>query len=124
MEKADYWSVARTLAQREAFASERLKEQGFEVFLPLLSPKGGKGATTPMFINYLFVRIVDGRWRAVDRTFGVMKLVRFGDAPGRVPDREIDGLRARADANGVIRLPPPPSGARRVYAKGEKSAVA
>jgi hypothetical protein len=50
-----YWSVARYLPRRESFAAERLKEAAFEVFLPLIP--AGRSATTPMFINYLFVNL-------------------------------------------------------------------
>ena len=66
-----FWSVARTLPQREAFAAERLIEGGFEVFLPKVKTKR---AAEPLFHNYLFVKIVD-RWRAIDRTLGILRLV-------------------------------------------------
>jgi transcriptional antiterminator RfaH len=109
-----FWSVARTLNQREAFAAERLKESGFDTLLPRIH----KGKTiTPLFSGYLFVAIVE-QWRAIDRTLGVLKLVRFGDAPSRVPDREIEALRARMGSDGIIKLPPPPEARKRLYTKG------
>jgi transcriptional antiterminator RfaH len=113
-----FWSTARTLCHREAFACERLTANGFETFLPMIH--AGPKRVAPLFAGYIFVLIHD-QWRAVDRTLGVLKLVRFGDCPARVPDREIDELRARMDpSTGVVRLPPPPSPKRRAFAKGDK----
>ena len=47
-----------------------------------------------------------------------LALVKAGDFPCRIPDHEIAALKARADASGIIQLPPPPS--QRRFAKGEK----
>jgi transcriptional antiterminator RfaH len=110
------WSVARTQPMREAFAAARLEERGFEIFAPRVETKR---SVAPLFPSYLFVLIIDG-WRAVDCTPGILKLIRFGDCPAKVPDVEIEALKARADKIGVIRLPPPPPPKpRRVFKKGE-----
>jgi transcriptional antiterminator RfaH len=111
------WSVARTQSQREAFAVDRLQERGFTVFAPKVETRR---SVVYLFSNYLFVFIVD-RWHAVDSTPGVLKLIRFGDCPARVPDAEIASLLGRVDKTGVIRLPPPPPAApKRVFAKGAR----
>jgi len=102
-----FWGVVRSLPQREKFASERLVDGGFEVFLPLVQTKR---ASQPLFSGYLFCRIVD-RWRAINSTLGVLCLVRVGDCPARCPDHEIDSLKAMIDGHGYIKLPealPPP----------------
>jgi transcription antitermination factor NusG len=57
-------------------------------------------------------------------THGGAMRVRVGDCP-RMPDREIEALKARADASGIIRLPPPPPPppppkSQRRFVKGEK----
>jgi transcription antitermination factor NusG len=66
------------------------------------------------------VRIVE-QWRSINTTLGVLCLVRVGDCPARCPDNEVEALRSRMDATGVIRLPPPPAPkARHVFAKGER----
>jgi transcriptional antiterminator RfaH len=113
-----FWSVARTLPHREAFAAERLRmDHGFEVFLPLIQTKR---TSAPLFSSYLFVLIVD-RWRTIDRTLGVLSLVKFGDAPARCPDAEIASLRAMIDGHGFVRLPEaPPPPLRRKIAIGAK----
>src|SRR5580704_10508080 len=109
-----YWSVARTLPQREAFAAERLEEAGYEVFLPRIKTRR---ASEPLFHNYVFVKIID-QWRAVDRTLGVLRIIRFGDQPARCPDWEVAALRSRIDSTAFVRLPAKPSKLRRVIPAG------
>jgi transcriptional antiterminator RfaH len=103
--------------KRERFATEQLGLRGYETFLPLVATKR---ASAPLFTSYFFGRIVE-QWRAINYCFGVLALVRVGDCPCRIPDHEIAALKARADASGIIRLPPPPTPrSQRQFAKGEK----
>jgi hypothetical protein len=62
------WAAARTRSNQEAYAAEHVTRAGFEV----LAPKTPKG---PLFHGYLFVLVVD-RWRVLERTIGVLGLVR------------------------------------------------
>jgi transcriptional antiterminator RfaH len=114
---AGFRGVVRSLPKREAFAAERLcMDGGFEVFLPLVQTQR---ASAPLFSGYFFCRIID-RWRSINSTLGVLCLVRVGDCPARCPDHEIAALKARADASGIIRLPPPPPPrSQHQFAKGE-----
>jgi len=112
-----FWAVARTLVHREPVAARRLEAAGFEVY----APKTNSGA---LFAGYIFVRVVD-QWRAIDRTVGVLKLVKFGDAPARCPDAEIVKLQAQVDDRGLIRLPArPPQPIRRKISIGTKVRIA
>jgi transcription antitermination factor NusG len=111
-----YWAAVRSLPQRERFAAEQLGLRGYETFLPLVATQR---ASAPLFASYFFCRIVE-QWRAINYCFGVLALVRVGDCPCRVPDTEIEALKARADASGIIHLPPPPLKAQRRFAKGEQ----
>ncbi|HEY1783308.1 MAG TPA: transcription termination/antitermination NusG family protein [Roseiarcus sp.] len=103
MSSLPFWTVARTLPRKEAFAAELLTAAGFKTLFPRV--RDGRSGPVPMFVGYLFVQIVE-QWRAVDSTIGVMKLVRFGDQPARMPEKEIAALRARMGEDGLIRLPP------------------
>jgi transcriptional antiterminator RfaH len=114
MQVEPYWACARVHPQREAFAAEHLEARGFETFVPKIAPRA-----QPLFRGYAFVLIVD-RWRAIETTFGVLALVRFGDAPARCPDREIDAIRAMVDEHGFVRLPDKPTMPRRVFRRGAK----
>ena len=95
-----FWGVMRSLPQREKFASERLVDSGFEVFLPLVQTKR---APSPLFSGYFFCQIVD-RWLVINRTLGVLYLVRVGDCPAKCPDQEIEQLKAMIDGHGFVRL--------------------
>jgi transcriptional antiterminator RfaH len=111
MPDAAFWACVKTHPQREGFAAERLTERGFEIFLPRIA---AHRSIQPLFRSYCFVRIVDGHWLAIERTMGVLCLVRFGDCPARCPDREVEALMDRVEPDGVIRLPPPPAAAPRI----------
>ncbi|MFZ0601222.1 MAG: transcription termination/antitermination NusG family protein [Roseiarcus sp.] len=96
-----FWSVVRSLPQRERFAAEQLGLRGYETFLPLVPTKR---ASAPLFAGYFFIRIIE-QWRVVNRTLGVLCLVRVGDCPARCPDNEIERLKALIDGHGFVRLP-------------------
>jgi transcriptional antiterminator RfaH len=99
-----YWAAVRTAPSHDRLAAESVALAGFETFIPRIRVKvGAKWRTTPLFGSYFFVRIVD-RWRVLERTIGVLSVVKFGAAPARCPDEEIARLIARSDPDGVIRL--------------------
>jgi transcription antitermination factor NusG len=87
--------------QREAVAGRRLEADGFTILAPRIR---AKRQIISLFPHYLFVRI-ETVWRLVDRTPGV--------EPAKCPDSEIDRIRSQMDADGVVRLPKPPSASSR-----------
>ena len=110
-----YWGVCRSQFQRERFASEQLGLRGYETFLPMVQTKR---ATAPLFSGYFFVRIVE-QWRSINFCFGVLGLVRVGDCPSKMPDREIERLQAMV-VGGFVRLPDTPATSARRFTKGER----
>jgi transcriptional antiterminator RfaH len=70
----------------------------------------------------MFVRVI-GQWRAIERSPGVLALIKFGEQPARCPDAEVGALLARADRDGIIRLPSRASSSRRVFAPGAKVSI-
>ncbi len=55
------------------------------------------GVEDSLFTNYLFIRLrrwIDD-WSPLRSTFGVCRLVSFGNEPLPVPDMPIDGIRQR-----------------------------
>jgi transcription antitermination factor NusG len=115
-----FWGVVRSQPQREKFAAERVQALNFPVFLPL-TPSGRKGVDEgrPLFAGYFFAQI-SSQWRPIATCFGVLCLLKTGDCPSKIPDREIEALRSMVDEHGFVRLPDQPQKAlRRVYAKGE-----
>jgi Transcription termination factor nusG len=114
-----YWAVARV--HNETLAGICLAERGYEVFAPKIETR--RRTLNLLFPSHVFILIIS-QWTAANYAPGVLKLIRFGEHPAKVPEAEIEALKARADDKGVIHLPPPPPPpSRRVYAKGEKVRV-
>jgi transcription antitermination factor NusG len=120
-----YWSVVRAVPHHDRLAAECVAQAGFEVFVPKMRVKvGSQWRTTPLFAGYLFARIVD-QWRVLERTLGVLSVVKVGTTPSRCPDSEIAALLERADSDGIIRLGArPPAPPRRVLTPGAPVAIA
>jgi hypothetical protein len=96
-----FWSVVRSLPMKERFAASQLELRGYETFLPLVQTKR---ASAPLFASYFFVLIVE-QWRSINTCFGVLGLVRVGDCPSKMPDVEIENLKAMIDEHGYVKLP-------------------
>jgi len=73
-----------------------------------------------LFPRYLFVAIdmATQRWRSIQSTFGVARLVCNGDDPAMTPEGIVSALKAREDAKGFIRLEGKPA-----FAPGDKVRV-
>ena len=107
------WYAIQTRPHQEDKAAFNLRRQGFGVFLPKYSRLRRHGrklerVERPLFSGYLFVAVdmARQRWRSIQSTFGVARLVCSGDRPTPVPDQVIDGLRRRQDVQGCVRLEP------------------
>ncbi|MEQ8440645.1 MAG: transcription/translation regulatory transformer protein RfaH [Roseitalea porphyridii] len=106
------WFAVFCKTGQERLAEGNLLNQGFTTYLPRLALRkrsGGKNVavTVPMFPGYLFVQVDLERtpWRAINSTFGVRRIVSFGERPAPLPEGAIEEIRAREDADGIIRLP-------------------
>lgn len=107
----DRWYAVQTRAQREVGALGQLRAQGFTSFLPQVNKtvrhaRQLRTVRAPLFPGYLFVRLDLGRdrWRSVNGTFGVARLVTANDRPAPMPRGVIKALRALADSGGVVSL--------------------
>ncbi|MBT6511012.1 MAG: transcriptional activator RfaH [Rhodospirillaceae bacterium] len=106
------WYVVQTKSQAESRAAQHLANQDFEAWLPEFLKKRRHARRTetvrrPLFPRYLFVRIdLDAeQWRSVLGTVGVISLV-GGDPPAPVADTVIEAIKARCDAQGLLRIDP------------------
>jgi transcription antitermination factor NusG len=103
------WYVVRTLAQRECYAARQLTNQGYRVFLPLhlktrRHARKVETVSAPLFPRYLFT-IIDrtrDRWRSVNGTFGVERLLMCGGEPQAVPHGLVESLILAAEENGTV----------------------
>jgi transcriptional antiterminator RfaH len=119
------WYVVNTLAHQERRAEANLRRQGFETWLPEFRRRRRHARRidmilAPLFPAYLFVRldVETERWRSINGTFGVVRLLCDADMPKAVPEALIDDLMHRRDEAGSIILP------SRKFVAGESIRVA
>jgi transcriptional antiterminator RfaH len=105
------WYAVQTQPNAELKASHHLERQDYGVYLPRFMKRrrhAGRveDVARPLFPGYIFVAIdvATQRWRCVNSTVGVRRLVCNGDAPAVVDARIIDALRNRQNEQGFITL--------------------
>ena len=105
------WYVVQTQVNGEAKASNNLLRQGYEVYLPRYLKRRRHArkvdfTAKPLFPRYIFVAIdmATQRWRSIQSTFGVSRLVSNGDDPAPMAEGVLRSLKAREDSNGFIRM--------------------
>jgi transcription antitermination factor NusG len=111
LQGSERWFVAQTLCHREKLASIHLGAQGFRTFLPRFKKtvrhaRSLREVIAPLFPGYIFVEIDPGRdrWRSINGTFGVMRLVSAHHCPIPVPAGVVENLLARVDELGLMRF--------------------
>jgi transcriptional antiterminator RfaH len=95
-----YWTCARLQANRERLALSCLGLAGYTTYCPRILERR---RSAPLFPGYAFVAI-ELQWHQVNNTPGVIRLIRDGDVPARVPDAVIDRIRAQ-ERGGYVALP-------------------
>lgn len=103
------WYAAQTIRGREHFAKSNLERQGVRTYLPLFSrPVARRGTTvgqiSAFFPGYVFIAMpaVSSLWRSVRGTYGVSRVISFGDAPAPTPVGFVELLLARTAPDGVL----------------------
>ena len=99
-----FWAAAQIRADQTKRVIWHIERQGFETYLPLCRPSRRSARVVPLFVGYAFVRI-ENVWRCLLGTYGVIDILRSGDAPARVRDLEIERMRNQEGRDGVITLP-------------------
>lgn len=118
----DGWIVVTTKPLRESKAAAAIKSRvGADVFLPECHALSGR--TQPLFPRYLFARALECWYRLLSCP-GVQDVVRYGERPSTVPDREIRALMARRGPDGLFTVRPFPVGARVRLTRGVMGGLA
>jgi len=109
--EGERWFAVHTQPYGESRAQANLENQGFRTFMPkrhktARHARKFRTVESPFFPRYLFVVLdVDrDRWRAVNSTFGVARLVMRRDLPEPVPRGIVEALHASTDEHGILRL--------------------
>jgi transcription elongation factor/antiterminator RfaH len=103
------WYAVHCQSHRERAAAFNLENQGYEVFLPwrTKSRRHARKIETvrvPFFPGYLFVSldITRERWRNINGTFGVVRILTQGDDPMAVRRGVVEALREVSDDSGAV----------------------
>lgn len=103
------WYVFRSLPRLEATAEANLRNQNIRVFLPkvlVTTRRARKFVSSPqwLFPRYGFVRLdlSRERWRNVNGTLGVERLVMRGDEPHPVPTGVVENIAQYVGEDGLI----------------------
>ena len=102
------WYVAQVKPRFEVLAMSHLERQGFTAFCPQIARNRVRGkkpaiVSEPLFPGYVFVKLgVNERWRSINGTRGVLRLVAFGNAPAQMPLGFVERLQGLADQDGHL----------------------
>lgn len=114
------WYVVHCQPNAEMRAAEHLARQGFAPYVPsyLKQRRHARRVETvraPFFPRYLFVwlDVTRQRWRAVNSTVGVSRIVGRGHTPTPVMAGVVDALRRRENADGLLEIAAPATRLRR-----------
>jgi transcriptional antiterminator RfaH len=107
------WYVVHTQPHAENRATFHLERQRYSVFCPRYAKvvrhaRRRTNILAPLFPSYLFLRldVSRERWRGVNGTCGVMRLIMQGENPQPVPCGIVETLRTQTDACGVLNWAP------------------
>lgn len=108
------WYVVHSQPNGEMRAAEHLDRQGFVSYVPsyLKQRRHARRIETvkaPFFPRYLFVSldVTRQRWRAVNSTVGVNRIVGRGLMPTPLMPGVVEALRLRENADGLIDIASP-----------------
>ena len=106
------WYVVQLKPNALAIARRNLDAQKFPVFAPTqIETQRTRGqfrsVSRLLFPGYVFVSLnaKEGRWRAINSTPGVTRIVSFGGVPAAVPRGLVEQIALGCDADGML-LPP------------------
>lgn len=103
------WYAVQCQPHRERGAAAHLANQDFEAFLPCREKtrrhaRKIETVRVPFFPGYLFVRLdlTRDRWRSVNGTFGVVRIVMQGERPAPAPRGVVEALKDACGEDGML----------------------
>ena len=119
------WYLVYTKAREEQRAKKNIENQGFEIFLPMVSYEKVNQSKSilleTIFPRYLFIKIDVERdnWNHIKSTRGVSHLVVFGQRLAAVPHQVVAFLKTKVDDNDIVRQ----KITRQDFQKGDKIVI-
>ncbi|MCC6789898.1 MAG: hypothetical protein IT547_18885 [Hyphomonadaceae bacterium] len=111
LEAGERWFLVNAQTGREPLAAQHLQRQGFRPFLPttwrtIRHARQIRNERTAFFPGYLFVAMdLDrDRWRSIDGTLGVVRLVKADGRPSSAPSGLVETLIEATGQDGVLDL--------------------
>lgn len=103
------WYAVHCQAHREGAAAIHLENQHIKVFLPRRETtrrhaRKIERVRRPFFPGYLFIQldVTRDRWRCVNSTFGVARIVMHKDQPAPAPHGVVEALMDACDVEGNL----------------------
>jgi transcriptional antiterminator RfaH len=103
------WYAVQTRPFAEVRAMTHLRRQGYRIFCPcyrkiIHHARRRTSTLQPLFPSYLFLQLdtSQDRWRSVNGTRGVVRLLAQGEHPNPVPRGVVESLQARTGADGAL----------------------
>lgn len=107
----EHWFLINAQTGRESLAAQHLARQGFRPFLPtswrtIRHARQIRNERTAFFPGYLFVAmdLERDRWRSIDGTVGVVRLVKADGRPSSAPSGLVEALIEATGGDGVLDL--------------------
>jgi transcription antitermination factor NusG len=111
LREGERWVVAQTLHRRENLAILHLSAQNFRIFLPrfhktVRHARQLREIIAPVFPGYIFIGLdlERGRWRHINGTLGVARLLSADGRPIPVPAGIVEALISSLDETGLVRF--------------------
>lgn len=105
------WFLVHTQPRGEFRAQDHLRRQDFEAYMPVeirirRHARKVYKVKSPFFPRYLFVRLDLSihRWRSINGTVGVHRLVMVGDTPQAIPVGIVESVKQRENNDGYIEV--------------------
>ena len=103
------WYAVYTLSRWEKKVSDRLVENGIEVFLPIVKKlrqwsDRKKWVELPLLPSYIFVKVSEREKWDVLKVNGACAYVKFEGVPASIPDDQIETLKLLCKQNAEIKV--------------------
>jgi len=97
-DNSKYWIAVYTRPRHEKKVCNILQETGFEVYLPTLKEKRKwsdrkKWVSYPLFRSYIFVKTESKNVLFIIKTYGVVKIIKFGKEVAVIQDSVIEAIK-------------------------------